>query len=696
MATSSQFYLTSDTLIMPPKPLTSPVRYGVEMLERDLEKVLGKRSHSENIKTAKSLIVLKYAKPDEPLATKPEHFAIRFPDESSIPQLQIIGSDDLGIIYGLLYISHTYLGIDPFWFWTDHTSKVKDHVVIPKIEYISPTPRIRYRGWFVNDEVCLIGWSKSYPPPKEIWQPVFETLLRCGGNMVIPGTDLPRDGIHFQLASEMGLWITHHHAEPLGAEMFLRAYPDKIPSYDQNALLFEKIWREAIVKNKDHKVVWTLGFRGQGDTPFWADDPAYNTAKSRGELIGRVIARQYQILCEYVPRPICAVYLYGELTDLYRQGFLKFPEGVIKIWADNGYGKMVSRRQWNENPRVPSLPAPNEAGPHGLYYHVTFHDLQASSHLTLMTNPPELIARELLSAFEAKADEFLLVNCGNIRPHLYMLDVVAKLWNDGIIDIAQNDREFGKRFFASAPQVALACYRKYFETAIQYGPHEDDRAGEEFYHHSCREMITHWVKGLEEQPEPSLFWAAGQRPFAEQVLWFQRICNESLPHWESLRQECQQVLALLNSEDGVFFRDNLILAVELHNSGCRGLLAFCQSYLSYVKGDIARAFVYASEAMWNFDGGLQAMMEAEHDRWQHFYRADWLTNVRCTIDSLDSLRRYLRILGDGPLFFSWYKRYVIPESERRVLLENTQRRTLSNDELALLLQKNLPSGARKE
>jgi hypothetical protein len=691
MQALTHFYLDNTTKILPPQPITTPVRYGLEMLERDLEKVFGTRPEPDS-SAASSLIVVKYASADDPLSAKPETFAIRFSREGSIPELHVVGSDDLGIIYGLLYISHTYLGVDPFWFWADKSPQTHQTIAVPIKDYIAPTPRIRFRGWFVNDEVCLIGWTDIYPPPKEIWQPVFETLLRCGGNMVIPGTDLPRNGVHFQLAAEMGLWITHHHAEPLGAEMFLRAFPDQEASYDKNGPLFEKIWREAIITNKDKKVIWVLGFRGQGDTPFWADDPSYDTPERRADLIGRAIAKQYQILCEYVPNPVCAAYLYGEITDLYRKGYLKFPEGIIKIWADNGYGRMVSRRQWNDNPRVPSLPGANDSGPHGLYYHVTFHDLQASSHLTLLSVPPELIAQELSTAFNAGADRYLLVNCGNIRPHLYMLDLVRKLWLDGRVDLQQLHSEFGERFLESTPAAALACYRQYFETTIAYGPHADDRAGDEFYHHPCREIITHWLKGAAEEPEVSLFWAAGQLSFTEQVRWFEKICVESLPRWEALYQKCLQALTQLNKEEGVFFKDNLIFAVELHLSGCKGLLSCCQSYLAYGQDDYPRAFVYASEAIKNYTEGTQAMDEAEHDQWRHFYRADWLTNVRCTIYCLESLRHYLRVVGDGPLFFTWYKQYVIPQTERRVLLENTQRRTLSDDELATLLQKNLLGG----
>ncbi|MFR8283089.1 MAG: hypothetical protein ACLU9R_04125 [Faecalibacterium sp.] len=42
--------------------------------------------------------------------------------------------------------------------------------------------------------------------------------------------------------------------------------------------------------------------------------------------------------------------------ELYQQGCLDLPDEVIKIWADNGFGKMVSRRQGNSNPRVKALP----------------------------------------------------------------------------------------------------------------------------------------------------------------------------------------------------------------------------------------------------------------------------------------------------------------------------------------------------
>lgn len=688
MAHENIFIIDKNATLFSPKTLTPPVKHVITMLQRDMKKVLGNAPALTNNKN-KASIIIEYAEAGDLIANSPETFAIRFSSEENNNIMHIIGSDDLGIIYGVLHLSKEYLGIDPFWFWSDMEPVKMDRVQIPVTEFLSPKPRVRYRGWFVNDEVCLLGWTDIYPPPREVWERVFEALLRCGGNMVIPGTDLPRQGKHFEIALEMGLYITHHHAEPLGAEMFLRAYPNEEASYVKNPHLFEKLWREGVEKNKNNKVIWTLGFRGQGDAPFWLNDPSFKTPESRAAMIRKVIDRQYEILCEYVKDPVCAVYLYGETTELYKEGYLKFPEGFIKIWSDNGYGKMVTRRRGSHNPRVPALPTAADSGPHGLYYHATFHDLQASSHLTMLGNSVDLVNDELDSAFNAGADYFLLVNSGNIRPHIYTLDAVQQIWRNGKIDVPKYHNNFMNSYFPSSPSTVGECYKEYFETTIKYGKNQDDKAGDEFYHHPAREIIKHWVKGNDANPDSSLLWAAGNTAFPEQVTWFKNKCSEALVDWETLKSKCENTASLLSGNERIFFEDNLFLQVILHHSGCKGFISLCKSYDAFKENNYPLAFVHATKAMEYYSEGVKAMHNAEHDKWKNFYRADWLTNVKCTIYSLDTLRKYLRMLGDGPSFFAWYKNMIIPETERQIYLENTQRRTLSDDELAECLIKNV-------
>ncbi|WP_369671601.1 glycosyl hydrolase 115 family protein, partial [Enterococcus faecium] len=73
-----------------------------------------------------------------------------------------------------------------------------------------PDFQTKYRGWFVNDELLVAAWqdhdSKDY-----VWDRIYETLLRVGGNLVVPWTDKERR-YHRNVSRDMGLIIAHHHA----------------------------------------------------------------------------------------------------------------------------------------------------------------------------------------------------------------------------------------------------------------------------------------------------------------------------------------------------------------------------------------------------------------------------------------------------------------------------------------------------
>lgn len=663
------FILTEKTTFSFVKTDSTAIKYAIDILYRDFNKVF-----SANIKKSDNADIS--IEMDGNIENAEQYIL-----SVTARSIKIRCKDELAMIYGILHISREFLGIDDFWFWAEKEPQKKNRVVIDEGEYISPVQRVKYRGWFVNDEVCLIGWSETYPPSRSVWECVFETLLRLGGNMVIPGTDLPREGEHFDIATEMGFYITHHHAEPLGGEMFLRAYPNEEASYDTNPELFQKLWSDAIEKNKDKKIIWTLGFRGQGDAPFWHNDPKYVTPESRGEVIRKVIDKQYSMICEKVKDPVCAVYLYGEITELYDGGYLDIPNKFIKIWSDNGYGKMVTRRNGNHNVRTLSLPK-DDGGSHGLYYHVTFHDLQASNHLTLLGNPPELVNDELDRAFNAGANEYLLLNCGNIRPHIYMLDLVSKKWANGEVNIDEFKSDFAKRYFGNEDANVIGCYNEYFKSTVKYGENEDDRAGDEFFYHPARNIIVNWAKKVPLGYSTGLIWATGEVSFSEQVDWFKQKCIVAVEDFEKLSIRCNDVYDKLTEDRKVFFKDNLWFQVKLCLSGAKGFVKLCEAYEYYEKEDYPRCFVVLTRAMREYAYGLEYMSESEHGKWKDFYSCDWLTNVQVTIDEINALRGYIRLLGDAPDYFRWFKGYIMPETERNIYLENTQRRTLGDDDLA--------------
>lgn len=686
MNTYADFRVTADSVYSIQAECSNPITYAWRMIARDHKQVFGQAP----VQGEEASIIIRYAREDDDGPEWAEGYCFRFVDRGEDKALHIIGRDELGIIYGMLHYSRYVLGVDPFWFWAEQLPAPKETIHLPISNYNSIQPKVRYRGWFVNDEVCLIGWKEEYPPTAEVWEPVFEALLRCGGNMVIPGTDLPRNGIHHQLAVDMGLWITHYHAEPLGAQMFLRAFPGKQASYKEYPELFEQLWREAIERQKDDKTLWVLSFRGQGDKPFWENDPSFDTPLKRGELISYVVRKQYDMICEYVDQPVCCMAMYGEIAELYKQGHINVPEGVIKIWADNGYGKMVSRRHGHLNLRVPALPDSGDPGKNGVYYHVTFHDLQASNHLTQFPSDPAFIVEELQRAFDAGANEYLLVNSGNILPHLYTLDLTAKLWMEGSADADEQLQSFVGRYYTVQQERIAQLYKSYFNSTIVYGPNTDDRAGEEFYHHPARQIVGHWLKNKTECDE-RLRWATGDMPFLEQVRWFGDRAERAISGWDLLRHQCLEVMEFLPAQERDRLHVQLLVQLELHLSGCRGLASLCKAYEYYGEERYPEAFIQASQAVWDYRAGQQALSQAEIGRWEHFYRADWLTNIANTIDHTETVRKYLRIQGDSPDMFLWYKEYLMPETEKHIYLENTHRNPLSDDELARRLAEKFSS-----
>ena len=105
--------------------------------------------------------------------------------------LVIAGSDKRGAAYGMFYISQK-MGVSPWVFWADAVPKKKEEIVFDqKIETISKEPSVRYRGFFINDEQpCFGNWAKekfgSSKPTPELYEHIFELLLRLKGNYIWP------------------------------------------------------------------------------------------------------------------------------------------------------------------------------------------------------------------------------------------------------------------------------------------------------------------------------------------------------------------------------------------------------------------------------------------------------------------------------------------------------------------------------
>jgi hypothetical protein len=652
------------------------VVYAVQCLKRDIEKLF---ISGHGVGT---VIKLKYE------ALEKEIFHINYADSSTM----IIGAaDELGFIYGIFHVSKEFLGVQPFWFWNNQVFNKKEEILVETVEFISKPSKIRFRGWFINDEVLIHKWnvncSKEYP-----WIMAFEALLRCGGNMVIPGTDT-NSKLYRETAAKMGLYITHHHAEPLGAEMFARVYPELTPSYAEHPELFQKLWKESIQDQKNMKVVWNLGFRGQGDRPFWADSPQYDTPESRGKLISELIKLQFSYVEEAVENPDCCINLYGEVMELYKYGHIDLPDNVIRIWADNGYGKMVTRRMDLHNPRVPALPAEGDnENKHGIYYHASFYDLQAANHMTMQPNSVEFISRELQGAFDKGVQDYLIVNCSNIKPHVFYLDALRKLWSDGSLEEEQHMAEYIADYYGvteiSVIEDIKACYKGYSSATIQTGEHKDEHAGDQFYNYTTRILAHYWLKGQINDSAKQLLWATGENPFKEQVNWYLEKCIQGREKFKSLFEKCARVHEGLDGYAKRLFEESIYLQVKIHLYCLTGAVEFCNSYELFCKHEYEKSFYLMGKASESYQKADKEMRQTEKDIWKGFYENDCLCDIKYTAYILKHLMFYIRNMGDGPHFFEWQRKFLYREEDRRVMLLTNLENHLTDEELYEAMKKS--------
>ena len=665
----------------------TPVLKAVEALKRDILNTC--------LDTGKTALDIVLDMADCP-ENDEEYFNVRAQKKEGKDILRIEASGDIGFIYGIYHISRKFLGVQPFWFWNEQTFFRRESYKVPDDYFYESGKRaVALRGWFINDEVLFDEWNpegkESFP-----WEMAFEALLRCGGNMTIPGTD-HNSHKYKNLARDYGLWITHHHAEPLGAEMFARAYPDLDASFDKYPDLFRDLWKKAIENQKDCKVVWNLGFRGQGDRPFWADDPSYDTQEARGKLMSDLIMEQYNLVKEADPKAICCTNLYGETMELYRDGFLKLPEDVIKIWADNGFGKMVSRRQNNHNPRVYALPLDGDNGAHGIYYHASFYDLQAAAQMTMLPNSTDFVVKELSAVLSKNVDDFWMINCSNVKMHTYYLDIIARMWNgineksDPVEMVNSHNSSFCNEYYEeSVAEVAEKLYKLWPMYAVSYGPHEDDHAGEQLSNHGSRMLVSAFISNFDRfdpintKADTSLDWICPSDKLLSQVKFYMAKFEEGTDNYREYLDKCRDEInsVLANSGDDMVkasvraLDNNLIMQIEYLYYSNLGALHACKSILYCLdsnetkslfdtpdetreagSADFLSAFYEAGLSAKAFHDGYDKMRGHETGIWRGFYKNDCEADIRQSAILMEGLMSYLRVLGDGPHFYRWQRKF---------------------------------------
>ena len=334
--------------------------------------------------------------------------------------LVIAGSDKRGTIYGIYDLSQR-IGVSPWYWWADVPVKHQDEVWYDGGRFVQPSPSVKYRGIFINDEDWgLKPWAaKNFEKelgdigPKT-YDRVCELLLRLKANMLAPAMHSCTGAFYShpesqRVADERGIMITTSHCEPLLFNNAAKSEWDKARdgewNYETNSATILKKLDDRIRETAQYDNIYTMGLRGLHDEAMkGSTDP-----KDRARTLEKVIGKQRGILEKYKkqkPERLPQIFVpYKETLDIYDAG-LRVPDDITIVWPDDNYGYMK---------RVSNAAEQKRSGRSGVYYHLSYlgtpHD-----NLWIATTAPMLMYAELLKAYTAGADRYWLLNVGDIKP----------------------------------------------------------------------------------------------------------------------------------------------------------------------------------------------------------------------------------------------------------------------------------------
>jgi hypothetical protein len=563
----------------------------------------------------------------------------------------LTGSDMRGAIFAVYQFSQQFLGVDPLYWWTDHTPLHRTDASVADGFSMTEGPAWHFRGWFLNDEDLFTGWKPGTADGTGIslalWDHIFEAILRLKGDMVVPGTWIFPYEPQIQAAGERGLIVTQHHVNTLGLDTY--KWPkNQLMSYLSEPKPLESAWKIAAGQYpKNMEVLWSVGFRGQNDYPFWQDDPkAPATDAGRAAIIRSAIDKQIEIVKSMVPHPEILMNAWREAATFIHEGVLKIPDEATLIWADNGHALLDDRG--------------SIAKGQGEYYHTAMYDYMSNHYSEMM--PLERIQRELGRAAKAGATRWLLVNTANVRPVVMTTRAVFEMaWKpEPAAETAYLDKWSKEEFGDAAASAVSAYYNAYFAAPAKYSAPEDAIAGDNLYQTAARGLLLTFLEG----DSPLLVRLNGRIPhkdlaeFAAKLIEAGRAADV---RWKQARVLADKAKALVPKDRLDFFQANVLTQVDLHTHFNRMVINLAEASQAVDKpGKIAKVQAAIKEG----EAGAAAMRAAEYGKWKGFYtEGDWLLDTprtlalaRTYLDSLEgrpvSQNAVIRAKDNG---FAYYK-----------------------------------------
>ena len=326
--------------------------------------------------------------------------------------LVVAGSDKRGTIYGIYEISKR-IGVSPWYWMADAPVTHQNELYWNDGRFIQPSPKVKYRGIFINDEWPSFGtWCQKHfgGVNAKAYEHIFELLLRLKANYFWPAMwatafneddpDNPR------LADEMGIVMGTSHHEPMmrSHREYLNRKEQVGPwDYATNKERVDQFFREGMERNKAFDNLVTIGMRGDGDVAMGKGDDQENMKTLKNVIDGqRKIIKDIYGKADAVPQ-LWAIFT--EVQRYYDAGFT-VPVDVTLLFCDNNWGYIRRKGRDFERKRKGGL---------GLYYHIDMNGGPWNDRWVNTTTVPKL--REQLNlAYQSGIDRIWIINVGDLKP----------------------------------------------------------------------------------------------------------------------------------------------------------------------------------------------------------------------------------------------------------------------------------------
>ena len=391
-----------------------------------------------------------------------ESFVIETVDGS----LVVAGSDKRGTIYGIYDISEK-IGVSPWYWWADVQPRKSASLYVRQGRYVQPSPKVKYRGIFINDEwPSFGGWAtaKFGGLNAKMHARLFELLLRLKANYFWPAMwatafneDDPKNP---ELADMYGIVMgTSHHEPMMRAHKEYTRRRDEVGewNYATNKARLDKFFADGLRRNKAYDNIITIGMRGDGDVAMSDGGDEQNM-----RVLADVVKGQREIIknvygCD--PQEVPQLWaIFTEVQRYYDKGFT-VPDDVLLLICDNNWGYLRRTGPGKEL---------NRKGGLGLYYHIDMNGGPWNDRWVTTTTVPKL-REQLHLAYRTGIDDLWIINVGDLKPKEMPIDFIMRYaWNPDLVKPGDEQAylaEWAAQCFGDALAAGVAdivaCYTKY-------------------------------------------------------------------------------------------------------------------------------------------------------------------------------------------------------------------------------------------